>query len=97
MASDPEERLERERSFQMHTLSAYCGLCFLIGSFAFTTYLAVQNVRAGRSVFELPSGPLYLALFGVVMWSAARRRLKALAQIQKKEDKSLTSRQSQCR
>jgi hypothetical protein len=88
MSADSEERLERERSFQMHTLAAYCGLFFLISSFAFTAFLAVQNVRAGRSVFELPSGPLYLALFGVVMWSAARRRLKALAQIPKKEERA---------
>jgi hypothetical protein len=86
MAPDPEERLERERSFQMHTLTAYSGLCFLVGSLAFTAYVAVQNVRAGRSIFELLSAPLYLALLGVIVWAGAKRRLKALAQTQKKKE-----------
>ena len=88
MASDSEERLEHERSFQMHTLSAYCGLCFLIGSLAFTAFLAAQNVRAGRSIFELPSAPLYLALLGVVVWADAKRRLKALVRTQKKKEEA---------
>ncbi|HRG55978.1 MAG TPA: hypothetical protein PLG56_08065 [Lacunisphaera sp.] len=80
-----EERKSAERSFQMNTATAIIGLLLFFGSFAFTLFLAVQNIRARREILDLPSGPLYFALFGVCAWATSKRRLRELAEIQKKE------------
>jgi NADH:ubiquinone oxidoreductase subunit 6 (subunit J) len=77
---------EIERSFQMNTACAFIGLLVLVASLGFMVLLAAQNISAGRRLLELSSAPLGYALFGLFLWSLAKRRLKALAEIRKKSE-----------